>query len=686
MRYILQILLLPLLLTAQDFEKKTDGIPFFYGDHEFNNTLSGGVNNPEFQFSDIDNDGDGDLFVLSSDGYGAYFENTGTENEAKFTERNLPPGLSFTNWFFFCDIDNDGIDECFTGIPGNYIRLFDRVPGSTDFEFVLLDDTVYTVSGSPLISESVSNPSFTDIDYDGDYDFFICDQSGRVLFYENTGTPENYEFTFITDEWQDILIVGTGKSDKHGAASIDFGDIDGDGDYDLLWGDFFSNSLYLIKNHGTASSPDMRLETDLFPVNDPVNTKGYNMPRLFDIDSDGDNDLFVSVLYDPTVDEELIFYRNNTTVQEPAFEKVTDYYLNLADIGTKSIPAFADLDNDGDLDLVAGNEKNPNGSLYYFMNTGDFQHPEFNLEDTLFTGYQNDLSVAPSLVDIDNDGDYDLFAGTFSGHIDLLLNTGTPELASYSEPVRLKDAAGTEIKFSNYARPVFCDIDNDGDYDLLTGGFSGKLALYINTGTATEYKFEKNEIITAGIDAGDMSLPAFYDYNEDGLTDLIIGNREGEFYLFTNTGTPENPEFTETGEIAEFGFNGKEVSPYFVDLDGDGDKDMFAGTIRGGFIYFENKRITGLEISDPVIPGMFAINVYPNPFNGSIKIVIPDGHKAKSVQIFNINGEITASFIPSEERSIISWNPSGNISSGVYFVNVISANNLKAVKKIIYLK
>jgi len=687
MRYFLLLILIASSIHSFPYKKSRDGIILKNENGIILNPLSGGLNNPEHQFVDIDEDGDFDLFILNSDGGYSFWENIGTSVEYNFLEKDFPPGLSFVNWFYFCDINNDSKPDCFTGADGNYIKLFINSGSPSMPEFTLAADTVFESSGDALFSESVSNPAFIDIDGDFDYDFFVTDQSGKVRYFENRGDPINYDFTFVTDSWQDILIVGSGKSEKHGAASIEFCDPDGDGDFDLIWGDFFSRSLYFIKNDGDISSPDMKLETDIYPSANPLNTSGFNMPRSVDIDADGDLDLFVSVLYDPTVPQSLIFMKNKGNPAEPIYKFVTDRFLEIFDVGTKSTLCFVDMDNDGDADLLIGSEKNPEGSIYYLENVGASDTPEFILRDSLYTGYTNDLSIAPFATDIDNDGDNDIIAGTFLGQLVIIKNNGTPEVASFSGPENLLDVNGENIKFSNYARPVLADMDNDNDDDLIIGGFNGKLIYYKNTGTPENYLFEIDNSVFGDFDIGDMSNPEITDYNLDGNFDIVAGNRNGELFLVageTNSGTPSflAPEKIEITE-----FEGKEAAPRFYDLDSDGDQDLILGNIKGGLSYYKDQRIiSGIDISDVENDLNYQIDVYPNPFNGGVNIILPGGAKTQKIFIYNIAGEIIFAGNIEKNSKKFYWQPELNINSGVYFLAAKSSDNILLTKKIVYLK
>ncbi len=681
------------LLTAQNFEREINSISIEVNSLELNNTFSGGVNNPEFQFVDIDGDSDADLLYFCSDGSFEWLENKGSAASFNF-ELTLQeiPGLALKNWFFFTDIDADGDYDYFTGGSANTVQYYKNVGTAAFPNFRLEIDTLKNVNGEIVFSESVSNPTFADVDADGDYDFISGNQAGTVSFYENTGTPQNLILDTLNTRWQGLVIIGGKSAERHGASSLEFGDLDGDNDLDLLWGDFFSRSLYFIRNNGTAQIPNMQLESNIYPVNqDSLLTRGFNMPRLFDLDSDSDLDLFASVLYDPTVPQSIIYYKNEGSSSAPAFVKITSDLLFTLDVGTKSIPALVDIDADDDLDLFIGAENNPFGTIFRFENTGSNIIPAFVLRDSMFAEIMFDLSVAPAFGDIDNDGDYDLLVGKFLGEIAYYENIGNTQFPNFQYRAELKDGSGTVIKLSNFIRPELVDVDFDNDLDLVLGAFNGEVILYRNNGTSANFIFQKDENYFSSIDVGDQSSPAMIDEDNDGDLDLFVGTREGIIKFFRNIGNLQNPNFQLiSNDYFSFDFGG-EASPLFWDADLDGDYDLIAGNIKGGLYFMRNKLISGIDNSDvSILPETInlQISAYPNPFNGIINIQIETKfYGFHSIELYNVAGqkvvEIFKGYLNKGELKL-NWN-ANTLSSGSYMV-VIKNKNTLAAKKIIHLK
>ncbi len=694
------------ILYSQSYKRELNSIPVSDSQGNLTNIFSGGTNNLEHQFIDIDNDGDLDIFFLDSDGTFGYYKNTGSPEIPHF-ELSLDtiPGLNFIDWFYFVDIDNDSDYDLFTGANGAYVQFLKNSGTASLPYFKVEQDTLKDNNGDPIYSEFGCNPVFADIDGDGDFDFISGNSVGTLNYYENIGTSTNFNLKFITNQWQGIIIISGSShaSSRHGASSLDFADIDADGDLDLFWGDFFSRSLYFIENLGTATSPDMQVVYNRYPHNqDSVYTSGFNMPRFVDIDNDGDLDLFVSVLYDPTVPQSLMFYRNDGNPSVNNFHQVTENYLKTLDVGNDSAPCFVDIDNDGDKDLFIGSTDNPDGSLVFLKNTGTTSQPSYLLVDSVYFGIQNELSVSPAFSDLDDDGDYDLLVGNFDGTISVYLNIGTSSNADFQLNGKLKDDTGNTIDVGVYARPFFIDYDNDSDPDLAVGAFNGKFYFYKNTGTPQDYNFTPDTTFihrlnssdpdSPIIDVGDNSAPFFIDYDKDGDFDFFTGNRDGYIYYYRNDGTNVLPLWTlVTNKFMEQDF-GADAMPVFVDIDNDTDMDFLVGNLKGGLYLYRNQTVTGLtNTNSDQIKNYFLISAYPNPFNSESVISFETGKKGNyALKVFDILGrEIKNIFSGELVKGKYKFRWDGKTkdgipaATGIYLVTAKNKDNMKTVKIIL---
>lgn len=675
-------------ICSQPFHRELNLIPVSDGSGLIKNNFSGGHNNLEYQFVDIDNDEDLDIFFLDSDKTFGLFENIGNKFNPEYKYLiNKPNNLFFSNWFYFVDIDNDNDFDYFTG-NNDQISYYQNNGSINSPSFILVQDTVWDDTGQPIYSEFGSNALFADIDNDDDLDFFSGNSAGTVKFYENIGTQTNFNFKFITNEWQNLYIVGTlAENSLHGASSLDFIDINDDDDLDLFWGDFFSNSLYFIENQGNSISPDMQKISDVYPINsDSVNTSGFNMPRFTDIDSDGDYDLFVSVLYDPTVPQSLMFYENTGNAQSANHILRTNDFLKTLDVGNNSSPVFVDIDNDGDLDLFIGSFNNPNGSIHFLENTGTVSNPSFYYSDSQYFNIMSDLVVTPAFGDLDNDGDYDLLAGKLNGTIDFYLNNGTPVSANFQNSILLRNNNDDSIDVGSSSSPFLMDVDGDSDLDLAIGGFNGKLSFYENTGNPASYEFTSNPAYFGTLDIGDNSTPFFIDYNEDDVLDLFSGSRNGEMFYFRNDGNNISPIWSLiTNQFIPENFGGN-TFPCFFDIDNDTDSDLFLGNVKGGLYFYLNSMITSVAEWELTPVDNYSIATFPNPFNPStrIKYSIPDNGFV-NLSVYNLLGEKIAQLV-NEIKTAGEYESEfdgSGLASGVYIAKLVSNNNHHTIKMIL---
>ncbi|MCB9187914.1 MAG: T9SS type A sorting domain-containing protein [Flavobacteriales bacterium] len=275
-----------------------------------------------------------------------------------------------------------------------------------------------------------------------------------------------------------------------------FIDLDGDGDLDIT--NVISSEFVFIENIGTSTSPN-------FTAPD---TNSFNIPGGFlppnhdfcDLDNDGDYDLMIyeySYLFS--------YYENIGSSTNPSFGTVQTYPFNLPSTGQHFTPDFVDLDNDGDFDLMMGNY---NGGFTYYENTGTASSPSFAAATTnpfgLLTsssGFYTKLDFA----DLDNDGDLDLMAAfSVSGDAEIryyenIGSASTPNFAAaQTDPFGLP--AADKIRSCSFG-----DLDGDGDMDLLSTDIHQDLTLpgnpwvidylyYENTTPNTSLVSEQNEI------------------------------------------------------------------------------------------------------------------------------------------------------------------------------------------------
>lgn len=259
--------------------------------------------------------------------------------------------------------------------------------------------------------------------------------------------------------------------------------------------------------------------------------------------------------------------------------------FGLTDTGTLTTPYFVDIDNDGDLDAFVGEGF---GDTAFFRNTGTATNPIFAAAIINPFGLSNaGFYIDSSYVDIDNDGDHDVFMGHSDGNILFLRNTGTAAApafaAAITNPFGLKDA-GLQ------STPDFVDIDNDGDLDAFVGNSIGNIIFFRNTGTLNAPAYAAALTNPFGLsDVGANSSPSFVDNDGDGDFDVFVGNVAGNTLYFKNSGTAANPSF-DAPHTDWFGLSDADsnASPAFADIDNDGDTDAFVSARSGEILFFQN--------------------------------------------------------------------------------------------------
>jgi hypothetical protein len=270
-------------------------------------------------------------------------------------------------------------------------------------------------------------PQLVDIDGDGDFDLFhrtgTNDLYGSniLLFQENIGTPQE-------PEYGEIVINPFGVGTLNEGTTLTFGDLDGDGDLDMLTGQYDAPSygfyFTYYENIGTPTAPAFATpQTDPFGLSSPDDPDS-TIPFLADMDNDGDLDLLVgtysytySYPYGSTSGA-IAYFPNIGTAQNPEFgeAQINPFGLQPPVDGYLFLPAVADFDNDGDPDIIAGGEYQYEGDFYqpilqYYENTGSPEQPFFASPQSNAFGLLSDNNsyfLLPTAADLDADGDIDL--------------------------------------------------------------------------------------------------------------------------------------------------------------------------------------------------------------------------------------------------------------------------------------
>ena len=301
--------------------------------------------------------------------------------------------------------------------------------------------------------------------------------------------------------------VGVSSS---GFSSPAYGDVNGDGRLDLLVGEGDGNLRFLENVEGIGwGKKDGRRATYL-PVGSPSEPNGASGPLGSAQASHG---------------------------------------------AARTAPFMYDLDGDGDLDLVVGSAS---GSLAYYINKGTSAAPRYVLAtgaDDPFSSLVLGVMAAPTIVDVDSDGDGDLIVGRADGTLRLFTNLGSSKRPFFptSGPVRipatgktLRDALGGAVDVGGESRPSLVDLDSDGDLDLVVGSASGSLTYYGNAGTASEPSFRRIPYEASpfrNVAPVGGSSPTFADLNGDGLIDGLIGSATGVTIRLINVGSSSKPLF-----------------------------------------------------------------------------------------------------------------------------------------------
>ena len=346
-------------------------------------------------------------------------------------------------------------------------------------------------------------------------------------------------------------------------------------------------------------------------------------------------------------------------------------------IGTTS---FGDLDGDGDFDMLDFDldmYAYTTGILYY-ENDGTKTAPNFKTPvSNPYNIITDSIVFKSALADIDNDGDLDLLSGTYYGNHIFYKNSGTKTAPDFDAAVA--NPFGLTA-LSEFGFPTFVDLDADGDLDLMVTDYSGNNQYFKNTGSKSIPTFAAPVQNPFGLTSiGYLSSPAFSDIDGDGDYDLMHTSEYGDFLYFENTGSKTNPMFAAvaTNPFSLLGIpSGYSAMMSFADLDGDGDDDMMGCDYYGDYYYFENA--SGIGINENALNSQ--LKVFPNPTNGIVNVSLGQDLGIAEIEITSLSGQVVKSETI-ENTNNASLDVS-TLKSGVYILK-LTADNRVGIKKLI---
>lgn len=598
---------------------------------------------------DVDGDGDYDLLVSCPDkpSNGVwYFENTtGDTKDNKFPVFEPGKKISSTVHYIMPSYVDGQMRVLSAGIE--YPEFLQK---GTEVKVQLpIDRNFHKPQGKQPKGPKVRHNQWRYVDYDGDG---VLDLSVGIEDWSHYGWDDGYDadgnwihgplhgwiYIFRNEGTTDapkyaapFFVEADGaRLDVYGCPSQSFEDFDGDGDLDILCGEFLDSFTY-FENVGTRTEPKYKAGTKLTSASGKPLAMDLQMiaPTAFDWDRDGDADLIVG-------DEDgRVALVENLGVKDglPLFADPV-YFQQKADTlkcGALATPFPFDWDGDGDEDILCGNTA---GYIEFFENLSGpgVATPKWNKPVRLEAGGETFRVLAGpngsiqgpaeakwgyttiNVADWDHDGLPDIIYNSILGRVSWLKNVGTrtdPKLAA-PQPIEVEwDGTQPHLKWGWLrpegnalltqwrTTPVVYDFNNDGLVDLAMLDQEGYLAYFerSQSGDSILLKSPRRAFVdkegkpfqfnarTAG-GSGRRKL-CVTDWDRDGSFDLLLNSTNADFYK--QVGFKDgNWIFERVGTLAKRNIEGHDVSPSVVDFNNDAIPDFLGGAEDGRLYHMSN--------------------------------------------------------------------------------------------------
>ncbi|MFT4033285.1 MAG: FG-GAP-like repeat-containing protein [Siphonobacter sp.] len=668
------------------------------------NAWAGGLNAPQFSKMYLNADTLEDLVVLDRTAAKIFTFLATRQPDGTYGWTYEPTYQAYfpaiDSWMLLRDYDKDGRKDLFARTPAG-IKVFHNIANSAGgFSWVQVANPLYTEGFSGQVNMQVPAtdiPGIADVDGDGDLDIVIFDSSGNFAEYhqnmsmENTGSPGlvfqkiGYCWGNFTKELYDDACFNvdcdTGVSDcpaktnsissggrtLHAGNSMLLWDYNGDGLTDLFYSYVLATNVAYLPNAGTKTKATFTQANYLFPTTQPIDIHVF--PAIFseDVTFDGKPDLLAApnvYANDETklndFRESIWLYENTGTTALPDLTYRQKNFLqeDMVDLGENTTTALADIDGDGDADLLVGyagirSDSDYRGGIALFRNNGTPQKASFTLETTDYQDISSTLlSTEGSLVinfrifltDITGDSVADLgFAAenaagtTIIRYIPNRGSKGSAFQLNVSELTSLPLPTG----FDASDNITFYDLDSDGKVDALVSTYYGGLEFHRNTGTNAAPAYTLSTDSYGGLannyqNYGSAVLIA--DVNGDEKPELLTAYSDGSMKIFDDFLHQSSTGFVSDTALIQQPADyitklqlSSNPSLGAADLDDDGLPDLVIGTNTGGLLLLKNE-------SEKRTPdaNTEALLIYPNPTNQHLTV---QTQSAATVRLYTLTGQ-----------------------------------------------
>lgn len=473
-----------------------------------------------------------------------------------------------------------------------------------------------------------SSITLFDADNDKDIDLLIGNEGCShmtMLYNVKLNNAYGYDSFYMYDT---NYVAPGNRADVSIYPAAYFMDVDNDGKRDLIYAPNSTNYQYFIeeinqvrwfKNTGSDSAPQWSQQQPLFTP-EIIDNGNHSSWTYADWDGDGDKDLLAAVNENAysthdTADR-IYLYENIGTKTNARFKLIsTDFGSFKAERINSLTIAASDMDNDGKMDIVCGNDK---GEIHYYRNTSasaNTLNPTFIESNNTYLGFNIDVGgfSAPAVADINKDGLKDLVIGRSDSMLSYYKNTGTPSTPNFSivtgkfGNIKAFDSIGFQYIYddtfaiigyfpvyekSTYSRPAIMDIDGDDTLEIIVANSLGTIRMYEVDGNKPTSSF--------------VQIDSFY----------YLKAFQGQKFI--------QPDM------------GNYISVLLADLDNDSTPELIVPTNRGGLQYMKPAFRSRHNISIRDIT-YNRINCYPNPANNRIELLV-DQSEIVNVQVVDVLG------------------------------------------------